>query len=195
MAISRFAAEYNAFDYAYGTVSVTPALTVSQGNSATGAGQSVTLAFGNATLSDGSIFNPLSINASLVIGSGANAETVTPSAVSNTTPTVYNSTTFTATLNNLHGPGDLVSSATFGLAEAIIAASANGGGRVVVTPKWYSNFAGNYAAQVTAGRAVIVATKGFTNVAVLDGSGITLSKSYAAASNGSLYTITAVNLY
>ena len=73
----------------------------------------------------------------MVVGTGSGADTVTISAVSVATPGVYQSSNFTAaTFSHSHGTGDRVSSATFGLQEAINAASAAGGGIVVVDATW-----------------------------------------------------------
>lgn len=136
---SRFAGRYNANDYNYGGLgSTTPGpLVVSTGNSATGVG-TLTLTLGQVTLSDGTNFAPLNINAPILVGAGSNAEIVTPTAVSNASPSVPYTTTVTATFANLHG-GDPVASATFGLQEAINAADAAGGGIVVVNGQWFQN--------------------------------------------------------
>lgn len=128
---------YNAIEYNYGGAgSGSPsALAVYIGTSATGAG-TVTLAYGQVGLSDGTNVAPLATTAPITIGAGSNAETVTPSAVSNSTPGVYGSATVTATFSNTHGSGDPIASGTFGLQEAINACSAAGGGVVIVDAKW-----------------------------------------------------------
>ena len=138
MSISRFAGRYNANDYAYGVQGGPPALQVYQGNSVTGSAQTLTLAFGQTTAADGTVFNPPATTTPMSFGTGSNAETLTPSAVSNPTPAVYGSCTVTVTPSNVHGIGDAVTSGTFGLQEAINAASAVGGGIVVVDAKWFS---------------------------------------------------------
>ncbi|MGD0630976.1 MAG: hypothetical protein ABR987_16735 [Terracidiphilus sp.] len=136
MALSKFAGQFNTLDYAYGIVSngASPAyLVVNNGNTATGA-QTVQLQFQYASTPDGVSFNPLNTNAPVTVGVGSNAETITPSSVSNSP--VYGQTSFGATFANLHGQGDLVASGTVGLQEAINAAVAYGGGIVIIDAKW-----------------------------------------------------------
>lgn len=135
MSLSRFAGRFNANSFAYGIFPEPNGLRISTGSVPAGSG-TINLDFGFVTTSDGITFNPLNTNAPILIGSGANAETVTPSAVSQPTPAVYNTTTLTATFSNAHGTGDVISSGTFGLQEAINAASAAGGGVVVVDGQW-----------------------------------------------------------
>lgn len=76
---------------------------------------------GNVVLPDGRSFFPFATNAPVTIGLGANAETVTPSAVS-----VANGT-ITVTISNAHGQNDPVVSGSFGLQEAINASVVSGG--------------------------------------------------------------------
>lgn len=132
---TRFAGLFNAGDYAYGINRNVGPLRVDIGIAATGS-QSITLAYGFIQLTDGTIVSPLSTNAPVTIGVGSNAETVTPSAVSCTTPQQYSTCSFTATFSNTHGAGDLVTSGTFGLQEAINAANAFGGGTVITDSSW-----------------------------------------------------------
>lgn len=134
--ITRFAGNFNAVDYAYGCSGAFPgSLTVGLGNTATGA-QTVQVQFGYTALQSGETLIPLNTNAPVTIGSGSNAETVTPSAVSQPTPGVYDSATLAATFSNLHGNGDPIASATFGLQEALNACGTYGGGTVTVDAKW-----------------------------------------------------------
>lgn len=142
--ITRFASRYNALDFAYGgSQSVAPwAIQIGQGNTVTG---STTIqAITNYTVDQGSnVVNPLNTNAPIIVGTGANAETVTPTSVGSPTgsagPGVNNtSISVTATFANLHGPNEPISSGTYGLQEAINIAAANGGGEVVVTPAWFA---------------------------------------------------------
>ncbi len=136
MAASRFAGIFNANEYAYGVGPTPPGpLLVDIGNTVTGSG-TLTLAFGQLALGDGTKLSPLNINAPITVGVGANAETVTPTAVGGTSNTAYQGTTVTASFSNLHGTGDPISSGTFGLQEAINAAAAFGGGIVIVDAKW-----------------------------------------------------------
>jgi hypothetical protein len=152
---TRFAGRYNALDFSYGgSVGVSPAaVQVGQGNTVTGSTSIQAITY--YTVDQGSnVFNPFATNAAIIVGSGANAETVTPTSVgtagpSTTGPGVNNaSISITATFANLHGPNEPISSATYGLQEAINIASANGGGEVVVTPAWYA--AGGTIAMIAA---------------------------------------------
>jgi hypothetical protein len=134
---SQFAGQIRALNFAYGVAQNTPALQVdlAGGPSATGTA-TLTVAYGTVSLSDGTIISPLNTNAPVTVGTGANQETVTPSAVSCSTPLVYQSCSFTASFSYQHGTGDRVSSGTFGLQEATNYASSIGGGQVVVDAKW-----------------------------------------------------------
>lgn len=178
-----FAGAANAFDFAYGVTATSPAplqVDLAGGPSAVGVA-TLTVSFGNTTLGDGTVIAPLSTSAPVTVGTGANAETVTPSAVSCTTPNVYQSCSFTATFTNQHGTGDRVSSASNGLDEAALFLSGKGGGLVLLSPTWFGRYA-SHAAGITAltGQKSVSAV-----VTVLDYSGIPGVFSYnaAAASN------------
>lgn len=134
MSLSRFAGTFNAVEYAYGCGGFAGPL-ISDSNVPSGA-QTILLVLGNVTLADGTVVNPLNSNAPITIGSGANAETVTPTTVTNNTPTVYDSASILATFANAHGKGDQISSGTIGLQEALNACSAYGGGSVTVDARW-----------------------------------------------------------
>lgn len=127
-----------ALDYAYGVMPNVGPLRVDVGNTTTGAGSTVTLAFGNIALGDGTTIMPLATTAPITIGIGANAETVTPTAVSCGTPAIYSTCVVTATLSNTHGIGDIITSGTVGLQEAINAAHGSGG-IVAITGGWYTS--------------------------------------------------------
>lgn len=133
-----FAGQYRALSYAYGWLPELPSLLVDNPTGiTTGGTQTLSLAFGNIALSDGTLIAPLNTNAPVIVGTGTNADTVTPSAVSNNTPAVYQSSNFTATtFTHSHGTGDKVSSGTAGLQEAINAASGAGGGVVIIDAGW-----------------------------------------------------------
>ena len=136
MAATRFAAQFNANEYAYGVGPTPPAaLLVDIGTTVGGAG-TLTLAKGQITLADGTSVSPLNINAPITVGIGANAETVTPTAVSGGSLQGYDQTSVTATFTNAHGTGDPISSGTFGLQEAINAAAGFGGGTVIIDARW-----------------------------------------------------------
>lgn len=138
MALSRFAGYYNAAEFAYGVNKTTPALLVVNGPNTTTGAQALTLAFGYTQCADGTVFNPLNTNAPITVGGNSSTETVTPSAVSTSTPTIYSSTSVTATYADLHGSGDQVRSGTVGLQEAINYAASKGGGIVIVDAGWTS---------------------------------------------------------
>lgn len=139
MVTTKFAGLYRAANYAYGSSGIAPspaALQVGLGNGLTGA-TTLTVAYPYTTLPDSSQLFPLATTTPLLIGSGSNAETVTPSAVANVSSFQgYNTATITVTLSNTHGIGDPIASGTYGLQEAINAASAAGGGTVIVDARW-----------------------------------------------------------
>lgn len=182
-AASKFAGLINANTYAYGYYGITP-LSVGIGTTATGAG-TITLAYGNIVTTDGVTVMPLATTAPIIVGVGSNAETVTPTAVSCSTPAQYNTCQVTATFANIHGVGDLVTTGTFGLIEAVNA-SHTFGGLVAVDGKWTA---------IGGVTGTITGNKGYTNVCVLDWRGTTTAKSYTSTSNGVNMTVTAISLY
>src|SRR5512135_3322384 len=117
MSLTNFSGQYKASNFAYGLNSQVPGLMVVNGPNATGSG-TLTLAFGYFVTADGyEVTAPLNTNAPITVG-GSTMETVTPSAVSNSTPKVYAASTLTATFASIHGNGDMVRSGTAGLQEA-----------------------------------------------------------------------------
>lgn len=138
---SRFAAFVNANEFNYGGAGVEApsALNVYQVSPSAVGAATITLAFGQFGLTDGTNFAPLNVNAPIIVGVGSNAETVTPTAVSNPTPGIYGSATITATFANTHGSGDTVSSGTFGLQEAVNFSVSRGSGTVIVDQAWYNS--------------------------------------------------------
>ena len=134
-----FAGQYRAVSFAYGVVPDVPGLEVDQPGSVgtITSTQTLSVACGTVTLQDGTILSPLAVNTQVIVGTGANADTVTVSAVSVGTPQIYQSANFTAaTFTHAHGVGDRVSSATVGLQEAINYAASQGGGIVIVDAAW-----------------------------------------------------------
>lgn len=181
----------NAITYDYGTpASSAPPLLVSIGIAAPGT-TSVTLQVGYTVLADGTVLNPLATNAPINIGAGSNVETVRPTAVSCATPAVINTCTITGWFHNAHGVGDPVSSATFGLMEAVNAAHVQGG-LVAVDGAWKA--AGGVTGTITGGSPAGTGL-GWTNVTVLDWRGTTTAKSYTSTADTLLMTATSVNLY
>jgi hypothetical protein len=128
---TSFAGQYRAASYAYGLpISGAAAIVIGTGFAGTGA-QTFTAQFGYTTLSDGTLLTPFNTNAPITVGVASTVETVTPSAVSCATPSVYLSCTVTATFTNAHGAGESVTSGTAGLQEAINAAAVLGGTAIV----------------------------------------------------------------
>lgn len=185
-----------AFNFAYGAnaykgQSAPAPLRVDIGNSATGAG-TITLAFGNIYTTDGVVFMPLSTTAKITVGSGANAESVTPTAVSCNSPKVLDTCQVTATFANLHGVGDLVSSASGGLSEAILYQGAAGGGAVWIDRAWIS--LGLTTAYIT-GTAL-----GYTTVPIIQNIGTATGAAFSYRATGTYpattaYAVTAISWY
>jgi hypothetical protein len=146
---TRFAGWYRALDFFFGgpMIDLPQAMTIISAPSATGAG-SVTTSSAQIVLTDGTTAGAFATNAPLLVGSGSNQETVTPSAVQNNGSQIPGNGGFTATFANLHGQGDPVASASAGLQEAINAADAAGGGVVVVDAAWTK--AGGTSAMIAA---------------------------------------------
>lgn len=179
----------NAWSFAYGVNSkIAPLQVDMQGGPSPTGTATLTVAFGTVTLQDGTVITPLSTSAPITVGTGANQETVTPTAVSCSTPQVYQSCSFTASFTYQHGTGDRIASGSNGLEEAAIYRSANGGGLVTVDPLWFGRYA-SHAAGITA-------LTGFKSVSavvtVLDYSGIPGVFSYNAAANSNYASTTHV---
>jgi hypothetical protein len=147
MSLSKFASEFNAVAFAYGVNPQVPPLLVINGPNATGSA-ALTLAFGAVATQDGTTFTPLNTNAPIIVGGGSSVETVTPTAVSNSTPLIFGTAQVTATYANLHGNGDQVRSGTVGLQEAINYVAGYGGGVVVVDAGW--SYLGGTTAMIAA---------------------------------------------
>ncbi len=191
---ASFAGVANAYEFAYGVNPLVPALQVDEAAGPTAAGvATVTVAFGTVTLADGSVITRLSTVAPITIGTGANAETVTPTAVSCNTPQVYQSCSFTATFAYAHGTGDRVSSATYGITEAAnYELGKYGYGTVIASPGLFKR------AGVTTLAGSVTLLTGIkavgVSVTLLNYIGFTGAVSYTAAS-GSNYASTTHVLY
>lgn len=147
---TKFAGQYRALDYFYGgpNQNNSPApLLIKVGNSVAGAG-SCSLKTGVSTLTDGTQMYPLATSAPILVGSGSNQETVTPTSVTNPTSPILGVPSFAAVFANAHGIDDPVASASAGLQEALNDASLNGGGTVIVDAAW--RLAGGTTAMITA---------------------------------------------
>jgi hypothetical protein len=135
MSLSVFAGMYNADQFAYGwPSSKAGVLQVTQGSTSTGA-YTIVCSPTNLQTIDG-IAIPITTSTPIMIGSDSGLEIVTPTAVSTNN---LGGLLITATFTNAHGTGAQVRSGDAGLAEAVAAASANGGGQVVVTAGWTKN--------------------------------------------------------
>jgi hypothetical protein len=135
MSLSVFAGMYNADQFAYGwPSSKAGVLQVTQGSTVSGAYTIVCSPTLLQTI-DG-INIPITTSTPIMIGSDSGLEIVTPTAVSTNN---LGGLLITATFTNAHGTGAQVRSGDAGLAEAVAAASANGGGQVVVTAGWTRN--------------------------------------------------------
>lgn len=156
--VSAFAGTLPALDYAFGIgLSSPPALQVVAGNSATGV-QTITVSSLKSPTQGGQPVTVLTVGSSITVGAAENAETVTITGIGGTSLSGYvpvaGAITITATFANTHGPQEPVTSATFGLQEAVNYAASNGGGTVAVTPAWYG--AGGTAAMIQAAPVPIV---------------------------------------
>lgn len=187
---STFGGAADAYDFAFGQNPGSPALLVTQGCSASGA-CTLTLAYGQTTTASGVPFTPVSTNIPIAIGEGSNYEVVTPSSVSCSTPAVQYTCQLTATFSGVHGAGSYVRSGDFGLQEAATYVVAQGGGLVLLSPKWFAAEGGHSAGVTALTGAKSLATSTYT---VLDYSGIAGAVSYAAAS-GSNYASTTHVIY
>lgn len=118
---------YNAPDFNYILKQV--------GTSAAGSA-TVFVASGAATTPHGITFVPLKVGTPLTIGTGTSQESVTPTAVSCSTPTIQNTCNFTASFTYAHGQGDRIVSSSSGLQESINYANSKGGGVVNVDNTW-----------------------------------------------------------
>lgn len=142
MAISIFAGRYNANLFNYGGSNKSAPADPPQVVQGAPAGTvAIQVSSNQCVTSDSNVFAPFATNAPLTIGVGASAETVTPTAVGVASDTGFapidTAISLTATFANAHGPQEMISSGTFGLQEAINAASGAGGGEVVIDQAWY----------------------------------------------------------
>jgi hypothetical protein len=184
----------NAFDFAYGVNQDVPPLIVSSG-SPTGGTYAITLYYGRTTSANAQDFTPLvsGVLAPITVGTGLNAETVTPTAVSNPSPGVLNTCVVTAAFANPHGEGDRVSTGTWGITEAALYMLAKYGfGAVEAGPNLFS------AAGIASLAAAVTLITGIKSVSplvtLLNYIGITGAVSYTAAANA-VYASTTRILY
>ena len=141
---TRFGGLYNAVDYAYGVVGAPGPLLVQTGNSGTGS-TSITIQVAYATLGDGTKLFPLGVvGNTFSIGTGANGTFESPTITGQSNCNFdagYGTCTVTASFTYAHGSGEPITTATYGLQEAINAAHGAGfvagsGGTVIVSAGW-----------------------------------------------------------
>lgn len=161
---SRAVGVYYAPNYAFGYGSI-PAGYVESGIAATGSG-TLTMRIGYVSLPDGRKIVPYSTSAPIFVGSGTNQEKVTPSAVSGCYPVDVSgfSCQITATFANLHGRGEAVYSASFGLQEAINDAVGGGGGTVTVDQWW----GGGNGSPLAGTNTILNAALVYSSVSIID---------------------------
>jgi|SRR5580658_122553 hypothetical protein len=182
-----FGGAANAYAFAYGANPLVAPLQIDTTNATTGAGVATfTVAFGTTKLGDGTIITPLSTSAPITVGTAGNAETVTPSAVSCGTPTVYQSCSFTATFANAHGTGDKIASASYGLQEAATFVAGRGSGLVLLDATWFKRQGINPATKSAVDTAVEAFKSVSAAVTVLDWSGVTGGTGGAAGTNAAV---------
>lgn len=158
---------YNATTYAYTTQ-------VTSGNAATG---SSSIGAQPTAFAQGIPFSPYNTNASVTINrNGANAETVTPTAVANCYPGSV-TCALSASFSNKHISGESIQSGTFGLQEALNVAIAAGSGTVLIDASW----------QGPSGSSLITAAAGSNNVVIQDNRNPTGPTFYQW--NGSAYAV------
>ncbi len=144
---------YSAYNYSRWTVPV------ASGPVAAASPATFTLVRGTVTLPDGRTIVPFFVNDIVNIGSGANQEAVTITAVNNCyLGAPLNSCTISGNTSNSHGQGDLVASGTFGLYEAVNDAHVNNGGVASIDGSF-----GGTSANIINARAL------FSNAGVLNG--------------------------
>ncbi len=137
---TRFAGRFNALDFAYGIIPGTAPLTVAPGVSTPASTSTVQLNVGWTTMGDGTTLFPMATNAPIIIGVGANQETITPSSVTGCSVYGIELQCFvTAAFTKAHVGGDPVFSGTMGLQEAVNYANSTGGGLVDIDGRWAFN--------------------------------------------------------
>lgn len=106
-------------------------------------------------LPDGRTIQPYTTHTPVRIGQGANVETLTPSVVAGCPAACV----LTLATSSTHGSGDLITSGTAGLQEALDDANAAGGGIVTLDREWYRS----------GGTATIIrAALGYSNVSTIE---------------------------
>jgi hypothetical protein len=190
---SNVAGRFVARNYVY------PGIRIALGNAPAGAA-SFTMSSGGVRLQDGRSITPFSSGGlsilgapspglpaiPITIGAGTTKETVTPTAVSGCIPSIQNggpgapvTCQISATFANAHGQGEVVTSGTFGIQEAIndaafFNASSGAIGRVVIDTGLVQAVG---LANVNAGLALVNALPG---VMLDDETGLTGAGSFAA---------------
>lgn len=157
-------------NYAYSGVTISPGTNIPAGSG------TITLNQGSVKLPDGRTIVPFSAGGlnilgqpgsfpaiPITVGAGTVKETVTPTAVSGCyVGAPQNSCKITATFANAHGQGEVVTSGSFGIQEAINDAAFWGGGSVVIDASENLNFG------ATNVNAALIAALPFPNVSIED---------------------------
>ena len=168
---SFVAGRFVAKNYAY------PGITITDGTNNAAGAATITLRSGSVRLPDGRTIVPFSAGGlnilgqpgsfpaiPITVGAGTTKETVTPTAVSGCfIGAPQNSCKITATFANAHGQGEVVTSGSAGIQEAINDAAFFGGGDVVVDSS--ANF---YLGGATNVNAAILAALPFPSVSIED---------------------------
>ena len=164
---TKFGGIYNAVDFSYGVIESLGPLLVQTGNSSTGS-TSITVQIAYVTLGDGTKLFPLgTVGSTFTIGTGANNTLESPTITGQSNCNFdagYGTCTVTASFTYSHGSGEPITTATFGLQEAINVAHGPGfvpraGGTVLVGPEWSG--IGGLTSTITSATA-------FSNVAIED---------------------------
>lgn len=157
---TRFAGRFDAIDYAYGIGPGIGYLQVATGNTSTGTA-SITVVLPCITAGDGTTVCPLATNAPILVGVGATQDSITPTAVSGCNITgAYGACTITASFTYTHGNGEIITTGSYGIQEAInLATTASTGGIVVVDRAW---------ARMGGTTAKLIAAAPYSNVVVED---------------------------
>lgn len=157
---SRTPGGFYAASYAFGVNPNVPALKLISANTSTGT-QTYQLSKGAFALADGRVIYPFQVGNTVSVGVGSNAENVTLTAVSNCNSVVDFALTcsITGSFSNAHSIGEPVTSATYGLQEAIFDAfqsgiGTNAGGGTVVIDQYWIQLGGSSSQSATAGLQV-----------------------------------------
>jgi hypothetical protein len=129
-------------------------------------------------------------SAPIFIGGDSNTESVTPTTVAYDQ---FGNVNITATFLYIHGVGEPVTSASFGLQEAALYMNGRGGGLVALDSRWRGLAGVTTVASMTTALAAWNSVS--ANVTVLDYGGVPGALSYNNATVGSAYASTGHVIY